>query len=125
MRQYLKCWNVESGIVAKMLGKHMPDEVTIDNFINEENNVVSGVVEVDWSTKGIRWKYFVQWAMLWSEWTSIKIMCAIVIFVKSNSLYSNSAFGKNANSDSANFFLFWDLFNFKLPYFLSFQIIEL
>ena len=43
------CWNLECVFEAKILGKQMPDEVIIDDYINEKNCVVSGVVEVDFN----------------------------------------------------------------------------
>ena len=51
LTQYLKCWNLERVFEANMLGKHIPDDVTINDFINEENSVINGVVEVDRSAK--------------------------------------------------------------------------
>jgi len=47
LSQYLKCWDLERVFKANMLVRYMPDEVTINDFINEENSVVSGVIGVD------------------------------------------------------------------------------
>ena len=46
MSQYLKCWNFERVLEANMIAR-MPDELTIANFINEENSAVS-VVWLRW-----------------------------------------------------------------------------
>ena len=48
LSQDLKCGNLECVLEAKMLGKHnMSDEIIINDFINEENSAVIGVLGVD------------------------------------------------------------------------------
>jgi hypothetical protein len=43
----LKCWNLERIIEAKIFGRSVPDELTMDEFINEDASSNSDVVVLD------------------------------------------------------------------------------